>query len=114
KSPSNIKTSKPPMIYTAASRNLRPGCCTCGLAASPVSSVSAMIMSAPARLTASVGSEDDGERLDRFLSRRFPEVSRARFQGVIANGGVAVEGAVVRQPRRKVKAGEQVEAELPL
>jgi len=69
--------------------------------------------SAPTRFTTSVGPEDASERLDRFLSRRFPKVSRARFQDVIANGGVAVEGTVVRQPRRKVKAGEQVKVELP-
>ena len=47
-----------------------------------------MTASALTRLVASVGPEHDGERLDRFLSRRFPEVSRARFQSLIAKGGV--------------------------
>lgn len=72
-----------------------------------------MTASALNRLVASVGPEHDGERLDRFLSRRFPEVSRARFQSLIAKGGVAVEGATVNEARRKVKTGETVAAELP-
>jgi 23S rRNA pseudouridine1911/1915/1917 synthase len=72
-----------------------------------------MIAPVPIRLVASVGPEHDGERLDRFLSRRFPDVSRARFQDVIANGGVSVEGVTVTVPRRKMRAGENVEARLP-
>jgi 23S rRNA pseudouridine1911/1915/1917 synthase len=71
-----------------------------------------MTKSAPIRLTASVGPEHDGERLDRFLSCRFPDVSRARFQEVIAKGGVAVEGVAHSQARRRMKAGENVEIEL--
>jgi 23S rRNA pseudouridine1911/1915/1917 synthase len=72
-------------------------------------------MTAPAStpLVASVGPEHDGERLDRFLSLRFPDVSRARFQGVIAKGGVAVEGETISTARRKVKAGEWIEVHLP-
>jgi 23S rRNA pseudouridine1911/1915/1917 synthase len=71
-------------------------------------------MSAPTtnRLVASVGPDHDGDRLDRFLSRRFPDVSRARFQDLIAKGGVAVEGATIREARRRLKAGEEVEAQL--
>jgi 23S rRNA pseudouridine1911/1915/1917 synthase len=68
---------------------------------------------APLRLKASVSPEFDGERLDRFLSRRFPDVSRTRFQDLIAKGGVAVEGEACHEARRRIKAGEQVEVELP-
>jgi 23S rRNA pseudouridine1911/1915/1917 synthase len=64
-------------------------------------------------LEAAVSPEEAGERLDRFLQRRFPQTSRARFQALIANGCVAVEGAVVPEARRKVKAGEQVSVRLP-
>jgi 23S rRNA pseudouridine1911/1915/1917 synthase len=65
------------------------------------------------RLAASVGPAEDGERLDRVLASRFPYVSRARFQTLIADGGVTVEGAPVREARRRLKAGERVEAVIP-
>jgi 23S rRNA pseudouridine1911/1915/1917 synthase len=64
-------------------------------------------------LEAAVTPEEAGERLDRFLARRFPETSRARFQALIANGCVAVEGAAVTEARRKMKAGEHVDVRLP-
>lgn len=64
-------------------------------------------------LEAAVPPEAAGERLDRFLPRRFPEVSRARFQTLIANGCVDVEGAPVTEARRKMKAGDQVTVRLP-
>ena len=40
-------------------------------------------------------------------------MSRARFQTLIANGCVTVEGAPVTETRRKVKAGEHVLVRLP-
>jgi 23S rRNA pseudouridine1911/1915/1917 synthase len=64
-------------------------------------------------LEAAVSPDEAGERLDRFLQRRFPQTSRARFQALIANGCVAVEGAAVREARRKIKAGEHVSVRLP-
>jgi 23S rRNA pseudouridine1911/1915/1917 synthase len=64
-------------------------------------------------LEAAVSPEEAGERLDRFLQRRFPHTSRARFQALIANGCVAVEGAAVHEARRKIKAGEHVSVRLP-
>ncbi len=64
-------------------------------------------------LEAAVSPEEAGDRLDRFLQRRFPQTSRARFQALIANGCVAVEGAAVRAARRKIKAGEHVSVQLP-
>ncbi|MFL5259025.1 MAG: RluA family pseudouridine synthase [Hyphomicrobiales bacterium] len=65
------------------------------------------------RFAAFVAPDEDGERLDRVLARRFPDVSRARFQALIADGSVTVEGAPVHEARRRVKAGERVEAILP-
>lgn len=72
-----------------------------------------MTSPSPELLITSVSPEEAGERLDRFLPRRFPEVSRARFQALIANGCVDVEGAPVTEARRKVKAGEAVTVRLP-
>src|SRR5688572_1309221 len=64
-------------------------------------------------LEAAVAAEEAGERLDRFLAHHFPQTSRARFQALIANGCVAVEGAAVLEARRKVKAGERITVRLP-
>jgi 23S rRNA pseudouridine1911/1915/1917 synthase len=68
----------------------------------------------PVRLTATVGSEHDGERLYRYLGQRFPEISRARFQTLIANGEVSVEGAAILIARRKIKVGEEIAVNLPV
>jgi 23S rRNA pseudouridine1911/1915/1917 synthase len=56
---------------------------------------------------------DADDRLDRFLARRFPDVSRARFQKLIADGLVSVEGQPVTEARHKVQAGTVITATLP-
>lgn len=53
------------------------------------------------------------DRLDKALAVTFPEVSRARFQALIAEGAVSVEGATVTEPRHKVKPGELLCVVLP-
>jgi 23S rRNA pseudouridine1911/1915/1917 synthase len=53
------------------------------------------------------------DRLDKALAHAFPDVSRARFQALIAEGAVAVEGKTVTEPRRKVKAGDSLRVTLP-
>ncbi len=53
-----------------------------------------------------------GTRLDRWLAASLPELSRARLQGLIAEGRVRVDGAV-RKPSHRLSGGETVEVELP-
>jgi len=53
-----------------------------------------------------------GERLDRWLARSLPELSRARLQAVIAGGGVLVDGRPAR-PALRLKAGQAVSLRLP-
>ncbi len=53
------------------------------------------------------------DRLDRFLASAFPEVSRARFQRLIAEGHVSVEGNPVVEARYKLKAGQTVKTTIP-
>ena len=53
------------------------------------------------------------ERLDRFLAQSFPGISRSRFQGLIADGRVAVEGRVAEASRQKLRAGDRVTIEVP-
>jgi 23S rRNA pseudouridine1911/1915/1917 synthase len=57
--------------------------------------------------------EAAGERLDRLLARAFPEVSRARFQALIAQGAVTVGGRTIGEARHRVKPGDEVAFTLP-
>lgn len=56
---------------------------------------------------------ETSDRLDRFLALAFPEVSRARFQRLIAEGQVSVESVCVTEIRHKLKAGQRVQAVIP-
>ena len=53
------------------------------------------------------------DRLDKALALAFPDVSRARFQALIAEGAVSVEGLPVTEPRHKVKPGDCLRVVLP-
>jgi 23S rRNA pseudouridine1911/1915/1917 synthase len=59
-----------------------------------------------------VDAEADGVRLDVFLARRLPGLSRARIQAVIAAAGAAVDGRTAR-PSHRLKAGAAVSVVLP-
>jgi len=53
-----------------------------------------------------------GVRLDRWLSERLTELSRARLQTLIRGGLVRVDGAVLKAAYR-LRGGERVEIEVP-
>jgi len=75
----------------------------------------------------SVSSEDDddgdirlvsvpaggGGRLDKVLAALIDDLSRARLQGLIDDGAVSVNGAVVRTSSCKVKAGDDIDVIVP-
>jgi 23S rRNA pseudouridine1911/1915/1917 synthase len=65
----------------------------------------------PLRMT--VAAAADGERLDRVLAHHFPEISRSRFQSMIAAGAVSVGGIAVREPRHGVRQGDEIVASVP-
>ncbi|MCA3560874.1 MAG: RluA family pseudouridine synthase [Aestuariivirga sp.] len=52
-------------------------------------------------------------RLDKALAAAFPDVSRARFQALIADGAVSVEGSPVTEARHRVKPGDMLSVLLP-
>lgn len=52
------------------------------------------------------------QRLDRALAALVPEFSRSYLQQLIEQGHVRLQGAPVRKPAHKVRAGEQGEIEL--
>jgi len=59
-----------------------------------------------------VAEPEQGQRLDRFLVRHFPEHSRARLQALIAAGAVRLDGQGARASAR-LRAGQAVELRLP-
>ena len=52
-------------------------------------------------------------RLDKLLGASFADISRARFQKLIAEGCVTVEGELVEDAGFKLKPGEEVTVEVP-
>jgi 23S rRNA pseudouridine1911/1915/1917 synthase len=58
-----------------------------------------------------VPAEDAGQRLDRYLSAKLPELSRTRIQELIAEGRVLVDGAPAKSSHRTA-AGEKIEVEI--
>jgi len=53
-----------------------------------------------------------GARLDRWLSDRLSDLSRARLQALIRDGRVRVDGAVLKAAHR-LRGGERVEIQIP-
>jgi 23S rRNA pseudouridine1911/1915/1917 synthase len=58
------------------------------------------------------GPGDAGLRLDAWLARRLPSLSRARLQALIAEGHVLVDGAPARASAR-VRAGQSARVHVP-
>jgi 23S rRNA pseudouridine1911/1915/1917 synthase len=56
---------------------------------------------------------EESARLDQALARAFPEISRSRFQALIAEGHVAVEGAVANDRGQKIKTGARITVSIP-
>jgi len=59
-----------------------------------------------------VDTPQHGLRLDRALSDLIPEFSRSYLQQLIEAGAVSLQGAIVRKPAQKVRAGESGVIEL--
>ena len=56
---------------------------------------------------------EDPERLDKFLVNRLPEFSRARLQGLIADGFVLVDGLPARKSGQLLNPDSAVEVRIP-
>jgi 23S rRNA pseudouridine1911/1915/1917 synthase len=65
------------------------------------------------REVVTVAEGDAGERLDRFLARRLPDLSRSRLQALIRAGAVTRGGAALRELGLRVKFGESYEVRVP-
>ncbi|MGI9951118.1 RluA family pseudouridine synthase [Moorellaceae bacterium AZ2] len=59
-----------------------------------------------------VGQEDAGVRLDVWLTRKLPDISRSRVQGLIEQGFILVEGRPAKA-NYKVRPGDRISGEIP-
>lgn len=57
--------------------------------------------------------KDSAERLDKFLVGCLSDFSRARLQGLIADGFVRVDGVPAKKSGQMIEAGTQVEVRIP-
>ena len=60
-----------------------------------------------------VTEEDRGQRLDRFIAVRLPEISRTHVQNLIDEGRVVV-GGIAKKPSHRLETGETVNVEIPV
>jgi 23S rRNA pseudouridine1911/1915/1917 synthase len=59
-----------------------------------------------------VGEEDHGLRLDRFIAMQIPEISRTHVQDLIDQGRVLV-GGIAKKPSHRLETGETLNIEIP-
>lgn len=64
-------------------------------------------------LSFEAGYQDQGERLDRFLARHLPGMSRSRLKELIKAGCVALADSTIDEPNHRVKPGERFMLALP-
>jgi 23S rRNA pseudouridine1911/1915/1917 synthase len=57
-------------------------------------------------LTATAGPGDAGQRLDRFLADRWPELSRTRLQALLEAGAIERDGVLIAEGSARVKPGQ--------
>lgn len=65
------------------------------------------------RLHAEADASHEGQRLDRFLSERLPELSRTRVQSLIKQGHVSSARATIVEAKYRVKLGDRFELSIP-
>ncbi len=62
---------------------------------------------------ATLSADSAGWRLDRALAAAIPTLSRERLKALVSSGAVMVDGAMERDPARKMKGGEAVVVDVP-
>jgi 23S rRNA pseudouridine1911/1915/1917 synthase len=82
-------------------------------ALAPYSGAMTSVLDPNAAVTLTVGPEQAGQRLDKALALLAGEISRARLQQVIKEGGVSLNGAVFSDGSRKVIEGDTIALVMP-
>lgn len=67
----------------------------------------------PETVTVEIAPEERGERLDRVLAQRLPDLSRSRLKALILDGHVRLDGAPISDPGQKLKNGGTVSVDVP-
>ncbi len=62
---------------------------------------------------AAIAPPDASERVDAWLAKLWPDLSRARIQGLIGQGKLSADGAPVTHAKDKPRAGARYELTLP-
>jgi 23S rRNA pseudouridine1911/1915/1917 synthase len=66
----------------------------------------------PRTLTATAEPGDAGQRLDRFLAGKWPDLSRTRLQALLEDGVVERDGVLIAEGSARVKPGQTFVARL--
>ncbi len=69
---------------------------------------------AGAPLVLTVEDGEKGERLDRFLARHVPDLSRTRLKALVLEGAVSLAGMVERDPGKRLDSGVTISLDVPL
>lgn len=64
-------------------------------------------------LTWTVPDDESPERLDRWVARQTPTMSRSKVQGLIAEGHLSIDGRLVDNSAHRVRPGETIRLEIP-
>lgn len=56
---------------------------------------------------------DNGERLDRFIAGRLPDLSRSRVKALIKEGHASQDGRTIVEPNLRVKPGDRLTLNVP-
>ncbi|MCD8339183.1 MAG: RluA family pseudouridine synthase [Burkholderiales bacterium] len=59
-----------------------------------------------------VGINDDGDRLDKVLSAKLPDISRSRIKNLIESGCVLINGEPSIKPKQKLQIGQLIEMDI--
>src|SRR5690606_40724793 len=96
----NPAISRTPRKITTPFMNPAPSSAFPAVALSPSFGVPALAMTIPAPdiRTLVAGDDDAGDRLDRFLHRNLPDVSRSRFKDLTKAGFVTIGQQECREP----------------
>ncbi len=57
--------------------------------------------------------DEEGKRIDQFLSKVYPEISRTYVKRLIESGYVLVNSEEVRKPARKIRSGDTILLSIP-
>lgn len=79
----------------------------------PAGSKSDMTKNDPEHRRVTVAETQGGERLDRFLSLQFDDISRSRLKDLVKQGQATASGRTIIEPNYRVKPGEEIIVTIP-